>query len=295
MVRSSGERACAELLIESIRSFGGPLSCCEIWLFEAHPQAAPCQDLAGMGVHVLPLSVPDTVAPYVFADKVYACARAEALASRSSESLIWIDPACLIIQPPLLFVLNQPFDAAVRPVHIRNVGLITTEPVDGFWKRTYEAMGVDDVRITVESFVDGQQLRAYYNSHAFSVDPSLGLLGRWYERFEALVGDRSFQTTSCGDDLHQIFLHQAVLSALLATALEPERIRVLPPNYNYPYNLHQSLPLGRRAATLNELVCLTYEDRSLDPNVVDDIEILEPLHSWLSLHVSLNSSPVQER
>ena len=80
------------------------------------------------------------------------------------------------------------------------------------------------------------------------------------------------------------------MSALLATGLEPGRIRVLPPDYNYPYNLHQAVPFDRRAATLNDLVCITYEDRSLDPNVVDDIDIHEPLGSWLSLHVAPNGS-----
>jgi hypothetical protein len=32
---------------------------------------------------------------------------------------------------------------------------------------------------------------------------------------------------------------------------------------------------------LNDLVSITYEDRSLDPAIVDDIGIREPLRSWL--------------
>jgi len=295
MVRTASERARAALLIESIRSFGGALSTCEIWLFEANPQEAPSTSLESMGVQVLPLSVPDTVGHYYFADKVYACARAEELVTQRVQSLIWIDPGCLIIRPPLLFALDHSFYTAVRPVHIRNVGLTTTQPLDSFWKKTYEAVGVDDVQVTVESFVGGQQLRAYYNSHAFSVDPTLGLLRRWNECFAALVADQDFQRSSCRDDLHQVFLHQAVLSALLAATLEPARIRVLPPDYNYPYNLHSSVPLDRRATTLNDLVCITYEDRSLDPNVVADIDIREPLRSWLSLHVLPNDSLEQTR
>jgi len=289
MVRTVSERARARMLIHSIRSFGGALSTCQVWIFEANPLTAPCKSLERTDVQILPLSVPDTVRHYVFADKVYACTRAEQLASSSIQSLIWIDPACLIVDPPLLFALDQSLDAAVRPVHIRNVGLTATEPLDGFWKKTYEAVGIDDVQITVESFVDGQELRAYYNSHAFSVDPSLGLLRRWFECFELLVADQDFQRSSCRDDLHQIFLHQAVLSALLASVPEPARIRALPPDYNYPYNLHQSVPLDRRARTLNELVSITYEERSLDPDVVEDIGINEPLRSWLALRATASN------
>jgi hypothetical protein len=198
-------------------------------------------------------------------------------------SLIWLSPDCLIIKSPLLFDLAPAWDAAVRPVHVRNVGLLATEPLDGFWRKVYETVGVQDVQTTVESFVDAQHIRAYFNSHALAVDPSKGLFRRWFECFEALVCDQEFQLSSCRDERHRIFLHQAVLSALVVTLLDPERIRMLPPDYSYPYNLHQVVPPDRRALALNDLVSIAYEDRSLDPDVVDDIAIHEPLRSWLSV------------
>jgi len=286
LVRTTSERSCARILIDSIRSFGGVLSHCPIWLFEANPQKAPCSSLEGMDVQVFSLSVPDTVRHYYFADKVYACAQAEEMVTPRVQSLIWIDPACLIIKPPLLFDLSQSFDAAVRPVHIRNVGLSPTEPLDGFWKKICETVGVHDIQTTVETFVDAQRIRSYFNSHAFAINPSKGLLCRWFECFEALVCDEEYQKGTCQDERHQIFLHQAVLSALLVTRLDPKRVRVLPPDYNYPYNLHQSVPLDRRAAALNDLVCIAYENRSLDPNLVDDIDIRDLLRSWLSAHAA---------
>lgn len=281
LVRTASDRSCARILIDSIRSFGGALSQCPIWLFEANPQEAPCKDV-GTGVQIVPLSAPETVRGYAFADKVCACARAEELTTSKVRSLIWFDPVCLVIKPPLLFDLAPSCSAAVRPVHIRNVGLVSTEPLDGFWGHVYEAVGVRDIETTVETFVEGTRIRSYFNSHAFAVDPSERLLRRWFERFEALVCDRAFQTSSCQDERHQVFLHQALLSALLVTSLGPSRIRILLPDYNYPYNLHQSVPVDRRALALNDLVCITYEDRSIDPRVVDDIHIHEPLRSWLS-------------
>ena len=281
LVSTIEQRSCARLLIGSIRSFGGALRHCPIWLFEADPQKVPCDGLEGMGVRVLPLTLPDTVSGYWFAGKVYACARAEELTGSEVRSLIWLSPDCLIIKPPLSFDLAPSFDAAVRPVHIKNVGLLATRPVDDFWKKIYETVGVDDVQTTVESFVDAQHIRAYFNSHALAVNPSKGLFGRWFECFESLACDQAFQSGACQDERHQVFLHQAVLSALIATLLDLERIRILPPDYSYPYNLHQSVPVDRRAVALNDLVCIAYEDRSLDPNEVDDIDIRDPLRSWL--------------
>jgi hypothetical protein len=285
LVRSPRERSCARLLIDSIRAFGGKLSHSPIWLFEGDPQSAPCSSLESPDVRVISLRLPDTASRYFFADKVHACAQAEQLAT-SAQSLIWIDPACLIIRPPELFCLGPSFDAAVRPVHITNVGLPHAVPLDGFWKRIFAEVRADDIEATVETFVDGQRIRSYFNSHAFAINPSKALLRRWSECFEALVCDEEYQENYCQEQAHQIFLHQAVWSALLVTELDPKRLRLLPPDYNYPYHLHQIVPLNRRVPALNDLVCIAYEDRTLDPAIVDDIDIHEPLRTWLAEHAA---------
>ena len=280
MVRTEEEKAGARLLIESLRAFGGELAGCPIWLFEARSDAAPCDDL--QGVRVLPLAMPASTPRYYYADKVYAAARAEALAPADVDSLIWIDPTCVIVQSPLGFALEPEADAAARPVHIKNVGLLATAPLDAFWQPIYTAVGVDDVSTTVETFIGKQRIRSYFNSHAFAVRPSTGLLSRWWAEFEALIRDETYQARACEDTLHRIFLHQAVLSALLATQIDPARLRLLPPTYNYPYNLHASLSPERRAEALNDLVCFTYEGRPINPAQVDDVAIHEPLRSWLA-------------
>jgi hypothetical protein len=178
--------------------------------------------------------------------------------------------------------LGDDCDAAVRPVHMRNVGLPPEEPVDAFWRGIYTACGVEEMRLTVNAFVDGQRLRAYFNSHGFALRPSLGLCQRWYTLFERLVNDQDFQAEACADEPHRVFLFQALLSALLATAIAPQRLRILPPSYNYPYNLHERVSPEQRPAALNELVTFTFEGRSIHPQAVGDIEIREPLRSWLA-------------
>jgi len=288
MVRTVGEKSKVRLLIESIRAFGGGLRECPIWLFEVNSQDVPCDCVASEGVEVIPLNLPNTVKGYYFADKVYACARAEEMASQNVQTLVWVDPTCLMIQPPLLFDLGESFHAAVRPVHIQNVGLSASAPVGEFWKGVYEVVGVSDIRTTVETFVGAEQIRSYFNSHAFAISPSKGLLGWWFECFQCLVSDEDYQKIACPDELYRIFLHQAILSAALVVRLEPKGIRILPPEYNYPYNLHSSVPEDRRAEALNELVCITYENRVIDPDQVEDIIINEPLRSWLGTHVGPN-------
>ena len=283
-VYSARQKNIVQFLIDNLRTFGGSLSQCPVWVFEVSPQTICCKDLQSERVQVLPLETPNSVKQYNYADKVYACAQAESLAPAETHSLVWLTTECLFIQPPILFNLAQDFDAAVRPVHIKNVGLLAAEPVDDFWKQVYKVAGVDDILTTVESFVDAQHIRAYFNSAAFAVNPATGLFSRWFECFETLVRDQSFQAKACQDERHQIFLHQAILSTLLVTMLDPERLRILPHEYVYPYNLHQDVPLDRRAAVMNELVCIYYEGRTLVPGAIDDIEVNEPLRSWLREH-----------
>jgi hypothetical protein len=284
-VRSPAGKAAAQLLIDCLRAFGGEMRDCPIWVFATDPQVESCQGLAGSQVEVFHLPTPETVKQYPFGDKVFACAFAEARAPAGTQSLIWLDLECLVIQPPLLYALGDGFDAALRPVHLRNVGLPPEEPLNAFWKGIYDAAGIQDVQRTVESFVDQQRLRAYFNSHGFSIRPTLGLCSRWFELFEQLVCNRRFQETACREERHQVFLFQALLSALLVSCLDENRIRILPPAYNYPYNLQGQIGKDRRAGVLNDLVSFTFEGRTIHPKSVTDIEIRAPLRTWLEARV----------
>lgn len=271
----------ARLLIESLQAFGGEMSGNPVWLFATNPRVESCNELASSQVQVIPLHVPEIVQAYPFGDKVCVCNQAEALAPPGTHALIWFDLECLIIQPPRFFDIGTEADAAFRPVHIRNVGVSPLQPLDTFWKGIYSRVGVDDISLSIQSFVDNQTLRAYFNTHAFAVNPALGLMHRWYMYFEDLITDGKFQAEACTDERHQIFLFQALLSTLVAASIPPERIRLLPSVYNYPYNLHTKVPSDRRATVMNDLVCLTFEGRKIHPELVTDIQIDEPLRSWL--------------
>lgn len=296
LVRSAAAMPNARLLIDSLRAFAGALRYCPIWVFATKDAIESCVSLASDNIGVFSLETSDTVGHYPYSDKVHACAQAERMADRAVRSLIWMAPECLVVNPPMLLQLDTPSivggmaDAAVRPVHITNVGISPGQPLDSFWKGACEAVGIEDIESTVETFVDAKRIRAYYNSHILSANPTLGLFARWQDVFDELAANKPFQKNACQDARHQVFLHQATLSVVLA-ASSAGRIRILPPEYSYPYNLQQSVPEDRRVGRLNDLVCIAYEDRALDPRVVDDIAIDEPLREWLSGRAALDGSP----
>ena len=271
------------LLIDSLRTFGGELANAPFWVFSTQPEGAQKRIHQFEDVHtrIIPLEIPVSISRYPFCEKVAACALAEQNAPVGTRSMVWIDSSCLIVQPPRLFDLGNEFDAAFRPVHIRNVGLLTIEPLDPYWQGIYSTLGLEDASTTIISFVDGQCLRTYFNSHAFAIRPGLGLMNRWYALFQLLVKDKLFQTKACPDETHQLFLFQALLSALVASSIDSRRIYILPDTYNYPYNLQNQLPVEKRANIINDLVCFTYEARSIHPSDLYDIQLNEPLRSWL--------------
>lgn len=276
---SPEELRAVALMVGSLRTFGGDLAEALVWVFTTDLQAA--RPLETANTRTVLLKDADSLPVYPFSRKVAACALAEQLAPQGTGSLVWIDPSVLVVKPPVGFDLGENYDAAFRPVHIRNVGLPPAEPIDAFWRGIYAAAGVDEITTTTTSFVDGQRLRSYFNSHTFSVNPALGLMQRWNMLFQRLATDPSFQASACGDETHRVFLFQALLSTLIASSIEPGRVRILPPGYNYPYHLQEQIPAGRRLAALNEAVCFAYEDLSIHPATLSGIQVHEPLRSWL--------------
>jgi hypothetical protein len=232
-VKDRQELRQTRLLIQSLRAFGGELRNCPVWVYVPDGSAVTTSDFKGLKTEIYPLDIPDTVRNYWFARKVCTCTQAERAATQDIHSLIWAGYDCLIIQAPVLLQLRTEYDAAFRPVHGRNVGLPVCEPLNDFWQAIYERIKLPESTLSVESYVDCQQLRAYFNSHIFSWNPRIGLGQCWFEVFSALVGDQSFQAKACQEIQYQVFLHQAILSALVEKLVSPDRLCILPPDYRH--------------------------------------------------------------
>lgn len=278
----------AALLVDSLRTFGGDLARCPVWLIQGGAVISSPRMKGQDGLRVIPQGFDRNLRKYIFSSKVSACSQAEALAEKEGVStLVWLSSHSLVLAPPEQFLLSGALRAALRPVHIRNVGSPADEPIDAFWQKVYRAVGLDEAGYAVESLVDGELLRPYYNTHILSVDPSAGILRQWRDRFMALVSDESFQSAACEDANHRIFLHQAVFSALVVKMLGRGGIRELPMEYSYPLHLHEQIPRDRAAGNLNQLVVPVYEDYYGIPEAIDEIEVLEPLGSWLKERLGL--------
>lgn len=265
--------------IASLREFGGALSASRVLAFA--PASVGGTRIEQMeGVEVVGLEPEPELARYPFGAKVSACAQAEVRMPLGTKSLVWLGAGCLIFNPPELFTLGPNCDAAFRPVHVTNIGSPRSGPMDDYWVAVYAAVGAEGTDVSVESLLDAQRLRPYYNTHCFAVNPDLGLMAAWRDSFRSLVADQEFQSGSCRDELHRTFLHQAVLSALVTRLVVPGRVRILPHGYSYPLHFHAKLADAWRVRRMNDIVCAAYED---EPDLAA-VPAEEPLSSWLARH-----------
>lgn len=271
----------ARWMIESLRTFGGESKNTPVWIYVPENSGFDRYFAQFRNVQVLPLQIPKELLDYYFASKVAACAQAEADVSSAIRTLIWVNPEAYFFQAPALLDTSPNFQAVFRPVHISNIGSMADQPLDPFWQSIYQAVGLKEANFFIESFIDIRRLRPYFNTHVFAVAPSSGILRLWLEYFIRLVSDSDFQRTACREQLNRIFLHQAILSALVGKLIPPAKIRHLPDTYSYPLALHSQVPETRRISRLDRIVCAVYEDNDTHPLKIQGLDISEPIQSWL--------------
>ena len=267
-------------LIDSIRKFGGNLTDSPITVYETESQNAPFEDFHGEEIYREKLTIPDALQEYPNEGQVFACYHAEVMAANRFRALVWVCPEYLVFNPPELFDLGANFDAALRPVDKKGEGILEGDPLDDYWQRIYKEVGVDDVQATVTPFIENNRIRACYSAHAFAVNPAKGVFKLWYDCFGNLMGDTDFQNSISNDQ--KKFMNKAILSTLLAEKIIPERTRILPPKYSYPFHLHAQISDKWRKQNLDDLVSIVYKGDNFNPYLNPDINISRSLRRWLS-------------
>jgi len=284
LVNSPVQEKQAYILINSIRDFGGLYSDCPVYVFVSDTSGTPCYSLKSLNAILVPLDDADTLPDYPFLNKVLACARAEELLQGKSEIIVWMDVDALVLNEPSEFCLEKNKIIAIRPVNLRNnVGLPADSKADPYWKRIFDYTGLKTKKVPeVETLVDSQMVRMYLNSAVFSIRPEAGIFTEWKKLFLLLVYDRNFQKEACVTDNHRLFLHQSVLSAVVAAKAKKSQIQWFSQKAAYPLHHHCQLPHGKRVIDLNHTESLIYENLWNVPNwVMSVIRVDEPLRSWL--------------
>jgi hypothetical protein len=284
----------AAALVDCIRTWGGEYKDSPIYVVVTDPGSLKI-GFEGKNVIQVPLTLDDLTAGFPYAVKACAAAKAEEIIAGKVRSLAWFDPETLLFGPPKEMDLGAAISAAVAPVQFINTGQSPDEPVNAYWAAIYRRVGLDPGKIfTVETRIDRRTVRAYLNCGMFAVRPEKGLLREWALIQADLLRDQEFQSAAVADPVHRTFLHQAIITAVIAGRLGRKEIRFLSPAYNYPLFCHgldfspqtggaYRVPADIRAAKLNGLVSVFYESLFREhpdwPDLVPPAD--EPLRSWL--------------
>ena len=282
-VNNNADAAKAELLLESLNRFGGDYSNSRVYVVFKDSSKIGLEILKKYNTEFLPLKIDPSAINYPFAYKPYACAEVEAIAAEQNCDLVWLDNECLILSQPDELVLCSDKESAFRPVFLLNsVGQDPFAVPDIFGSRIYSESGVDYKTVPVmETFIKGNKIRFYINCQVITVNPKLGIFREWEKIFTKLLNDSEYQTTACPDQLHKIFLHQAVLSAVLLSKIKPEEFQIFSNNYGYPIHLQEIIPPGKRLS-VNDVKVLLYENIfSINPDWLNEYNVKESLKSWI--------------
>ena len=275
----------AVLFIKSIRQFGGSMKDTPVYVMNdamAKSDVSSLTVLPGVTVHDIEIAPEYRSFPY--SKKVHACASAEKILDGKVETLIYFDTEMLAFSSFDKMLLQKGASVSMRPVMLLNtVGLAPAVPVDAFWKALYNDAGVDDSKIpTIQAYIDEKKIRFYINCETISIRPELGIFREWQRLFIKRLSDETFMKTNCADQLHKIFLHQAVLSAVIAAKIPEQQIQWIPDKYVYSAHLHDKTPLNKKIERLNQAPLAGYDlQYAANPALVSLVPIDEPYRSWI--------------
>ena len=251
----------ADLLVDSLRRFGGPYADAPVHVVVdvVTEQTAPLGKRPGVTAH--PLAGDAEVRRFPYARKVLAAAQVERLVERSARTLVWLDPETLVLSPPTALVLRGEASLAVRPVFLRNaVALAEGVPLDAWWARIAREARLDpSFPETVAPLVDEGRVRWYVNCGVYSVRPSRGVLREWARAFSALARDPEVRKGAGPGGLRLVFLHQAVFGAVALAMVPPSERTSLPNAVGYPLHLHERVPAASRLARLDDAQVVIHE------------------------------------
>jgi len=283
-VSSHEQERAVRALIKSVRELSGTYRSSEIYVVTTDAEELPCTSLRQDGVDVLPLEMERAFLDFPLALKAFAAAQVEKKVADTVATLIWLDPGVMVLNSLAALDLDGEFAAAVRPVTLANtIAMPPQSEPDGYWKPIYRETGIDCKTLPLlETVADEVKIQPYYNCEVFSFNPGLGIAKEWARLLGRFLKDENYQKTACTTFLKRLFLHQAVLSAVIVSKAKPDRIKALPLTSGYPFNQHDRLSASKKAASLNDLSVAIFDYAWENiPAWMKKIKIEEPLHQWL--------------
>jgi hypothetical protein len=259
------------LLFDSIRRYAGRFKDCSCYALSPRAGHEISPDtkrrLVELGITHVDRILNTECPEYGSANRVAAAAHIEE--TFPHEILVILDSDTLFLREPSEFYLAPDIDVAVRPVDVKGISTSgLSDSCDLYWRVLCRCSSVNYDEIPWrESFVDHQQIKANYNGGLVVVRSALGVLRRWADFFFGSIREGLRPNTNAGSfrtgagwiepEAGNLWgSNQAALS--LAIWSTSQRVRELPPTYNYPLTQHEQIDAAVARTVFPQLVHVHY-------------------------------------
>ena len=228
-----------QVMVESLRTFGGRYKDAPVWAYVADELLeSPSEFLEAaklLGAEIRRISVPEDVAWYFLVRKVFAAAHAENEAAGKAGILARLDPDTIFVDEPAEYILPGGKTMGWRPVFHRNISPLFDEPLDDYWSRAYEVMGIRDAAVfPMVTPADEDKIRPYFQAGCVAVRPERGLFKKWEESLVALARDPVIREICQKDQPKRTFTFQVALTGAILNNLERGEMLAFSDRTNYP-------------------------------------------------------------
>lgn len=259
-----------KVMVESLRTFGGRHKDAPVWVYTTDELMASEADaiskLTSSNVEFRASQAPQDATWFYLARKVFAAALAEADAEGKAVVLARLDNDTIIIQEPDDYILPSGKSLGYRPVFHRNINPLYHEPLDAYWTRTYQIMGIQEASVfPMVTPADGDTIRPYFQAGCIVVRPERGILRKWAEMFAVLYQDSVIKEYCKQDQRKRIFTFQVALTGAILNNLERSEMHQFSDRINYPIFFKEMFGAKRDFHDISNAVTVRYEHFFVNP------------------------------
>jgi hypothetical protein len=219
----------------------------------------------------------ENVGWFPLSGKVIAAAQAESDASGRTTVLARLDPDTIFLGEPEELILPEGKDLGYRPVFHRTISPLYEEPLDAYWSRAYELMGIQAAEVfPVVTPADGDTVRAYFQAGCVVVRPEKGIMGKWAAMLGRLAADARIREICGADPRKKLFTFQVALTGAVLKGLPRPALHAFSDRINYPIFFKEIYGAKRDFRDLSQAVTVRYEGLLADPPPDWDKKLMGP-------------------
>lgn len=280
-IESKEELLPLKVMVESLRTFGGKFKDAPVWIYMTNElmasESEALAELASFNVDVRISHAPQDATWFFLARKVFAAAQAEADAAGKAAILARLDTDTIIIQEPDEYILPNGKCLGYRPVFHRNINSLYNEPLDAYWTRAYQIMGIQESTVfPMVTPADGDTIRPYFQAGCIVVRPERSILRKWAEMFTTLCQDSIIKALCKQDQRKRSFTFQVALTGAILNNLDRSEMIQFSDRINYPIFFKEMFDAKRDFHDITNAVTVRYEHFFVNPPVYWDKQLKGP-------------------